>query len=177
MSEPNVRLFAALEVPEDVRAQLHAWAVPLAAREPALRALPPESLHVTLVFLGWQPPGVVDEIAAAVRAVARPLPELAVTGAAWLPPRRPGVLVADLAPEATLAELHADIVAGLSPYHEPEARPFRPHVTVGRVGRGTRVRAREVGEPPALRFQSTGLVLYRSHLGRAGASYEAIART
>ena len=176
MSDPKVRLFAALEVPAEVRAALHGWALELERREPALRVLAPESLHVTLVFLGWQEAEVVEEIGAAVVSAARPLPELEVTEAAWLPPRRPGVLVADLFQEAAVLELQSDLVAALAPFHEPETRPFRPHVTVARVRRGGRPRLREVPAPPAVRFRPAGVVLYRSHLGRGGAVYEAVAR-
>jgi len=175
MSE-KTRLFAALELPEDVRAALHAWGTDVGAKEPVLRVLEPDALHVTLVFLGWQPNDVVDEIGAAVRAAARPLPELSVSGAAWLPPRRPGVLVADLTPSFSVEELQGDLVDGLTAYHEPETRPFRPHVTVARVPRGKRLRAREIDEPPALRFHPAGVVLYRSQLGRGGARYEVVAR-
>lgn len=172
----KVRLFAALELPADVRAALHGWAVEVGGREPVLRILAPEALHVTLVFLGWQSDDVVDEIGAAVRAAARPLPQLAVTGAAWLPPRRPGVLVADLKPSFSLDEMQGELLDGLTAYHEPETRPFRPHVTVARVPRGKRVGEREVVAPPTVVFHSAGLVLYRSRLGRGGATYEAILR-
>jgi len=172
----KVRLFAALELPEDARLELHAWGTQVGAQEPALRVLEPDALHVTLVFLGWQPADVTDEIAAAVKAAARPLPQLSVTGAAWLPPRRPGVLVADLNPGFSLDELYGDLVDGLTAYHEPETRPFRPHVTVARVPRGKRVSGGDVEDPPALRFSSTGLVLYRSQLGRGGARYEPVVR-
>jgi 2'-5' RNA ligase len=172
----KARLFAALEVPETARATLHAWALPLGAHEPALRVLPSESLHVTLVFLGWRPAEAVEPIALAVTEVGRALPELEVTGAAWLPPRRPGVLVADLAPEPTVMSLQADLVAALGAFHEPEARSFRPHVTVARVRRGARLGGDDIPSPPELRFRPVGVVLYRSHLGRGGAVYEAIAR-
>ena len=172
----KVRLFAALELPEEVRAELHAWGARVAADEPALRLLEPEALHVTLVFLGWQPVDVMEEIGAAVRAAARPLPQLAVTGAAWLPPRRPGVLVAELKPSFSIDELQGELVDGLTAYHEPEDRPFRPHVTVARVRRGARLRASDIPEPPQLRFHSAGLVLYRSQLGRGGARYEVVVR-
>ena len=69
-----------------------------------------------------------------------------------------------------------DLVDGLTAYHEPETRPFRPHVTVARVPRGKRVSAGHLEDPPALRFSSTGLVLYRSQLGRGGARYEPVVR-
>jgi 2'-5' RNA ligase len=87
------------------------------------------------------------------------------------------VLVADLAPEPTVMQLQADLVSALGAFHEPETRPFRPHVTVARVRRGARLRGRDVPPAPRLRFVPVGVVLYRSHLGRGGAVYEAVARS
>jgi 2'-5' RNA ligase len=104
------------------------------------------------------------------------VPELGVTGAAWLPPRRPGVLGAHHTPSLSIDALLGELGDGLTAYHEPETRPFRPHVTVARVRRGTRVRAMDIPEPPQLRFHSAGLVLYRSQLGRGGARYEPVVR-
>lgn len=149
----------------------------MSAREPAIRLVSPESLHVTLVFLGSQEESQADAIAEAVVAQARPLDPLAVLEAAWLPPRRPGVLVADLVEDGTrLADLQAGLAAALAPWHEPEQRAFRPHVTVARVRRGERIAAREVAAPPRLIFNAVALVLYRSHTGREGARYEPLAR-
>lgn len=167
-----IRLFAALEVPADARAALAGWAA-LLPPDPALRPVPVQNLHVTLVFLGAQPPEAVEAIGEAVVAAARAVGALAVTAGAWLPPRRPGVLVADL--EGDVAALQGAVVAALRPWHEPEQRPFRPHVTVARVRRGQRPRAMEVPPPPAVRFAPVALVLYQSVLGRGGAVYEALA--
>lgn len=178
----SVRLFAALELPGGARAALASWGARVAGRQPAVRLVPVASLHVTLVFLGAQPAGEVPPIAAAVAGAVRPLGPLEITRAAWLPPRRPGVLVADLAGSgdgAALAALQADLVAALTPWHEPEARDFRPHVTVARVRRGERIAttAEHVAAPPALSFAPRALVLYRSHLeGEGGPRYEAVAR-
>jgi RNA 2',3'-cyclic 3'-phosphodiesterase len=147
----------------------------VARDEPALRLVGEESLHVTLVFLGWQDVAVADEVAAALLGAARPLGELEVTGGAWLPPRRPGVLVADMTAPDELLELQRDLAGALSAFHEPETRPFRPHVTVARVRRGERVLRRELPPAPSLRVTPEALVLYRSHLGRGGATYEALA--
>lgn len=167
-----MRLFAALELPGDTRAALASWAARVSAREPAVRLVPTESLHVTLAFLGEQE----DEegIGEALMDLARPLVPLAVRGAAWLPPRQPGVLVADLVEEAEdLALLQEDVVAALSPWYQPERRAFRPHVTVARVRRGQRISARSVAAPPRLVFSVPALVLYRS---RPGSRYEALTR-
>lgn len=167
-----IRLFAALEVPAGARAALAAWAAALPT-DPALRLVPVQNLHVTLVFLGAQPPEAVEAIAAAVVSAARPVGVLAVTAGAWLPPRRPGVLVADL--EGGLAPLHGAVVDALRPWHEPEQRAFRPHITVARVRRGQRPRALDVPPLPAIRFAPAALVLHRSVLGGHGAVYEAVA--
>jgi 2'-5' RNA ligase len=171
-----IRLFAALELPDATRAALASWAARAVGRDPAVRLVPSESLHVTLVFLGSVDDDAAPAVGAAVVSAARPVGELRVTGAAWLPPRRPGVLVADLAAEPSLSALHAAVVSALAPWHEPEPRPFRPHVTVARVRHHERIRARDVVGPPALSFAPAALVLYRSHMGPGGSTYEAIAR-
>ena len=124
----SVRLFAALELPGEARAALASWAARVAGRQPAVRLVPVASLHVTLVFLGAQAVGDVAAIARAVTASARPLGPLEISRAAWLPARRPGVLVADLAeaPGASaLARLQSGLVEALTPWYEPEAREFR----------------------------------------------------
>jgi 2'-5' RNA ligase len=73
--------------------------------------------------------------------------------------------------------MQADLVAALAGAigFEPERRPFRPHVTVGRVPRGNRLVVRELDPPPALTFDPPALTLYRSHTGGRGARYEPLA--
>ena len=173
----GARLFAALELPGETRSALASWAARVSAREPAIRLLSSEALHVTLVFLGTQHEAEIDDIADTVVEQARPLDPLAVVEAAWLPPRHPGVLVADLIEDGNrLAQLQADLSEALSPWREPEERSFRPHVTVARVRRGERLTAREVAGPPRLIFNPPAVVLYRSHVTREGSRYEALAR-
>ena len=169
------RLFAGLSLPADVRVALSSWAARAVGRDEAVRPVAAESLHVTLVFLGSVDDTQTEAIAGAVVRAARPLPELAVTGAAWLPPRRPGVLVADLSLPDELVALHGSLVSALAPWHEPEARPFRPHVTVARVRRHERLREHDLVGPPELRFAARELVLWRSFAGPGGSRYEALA--
>ncbi|MFL5843898.1 MAG: RNA 2',3'-cyclic phosphodiesterase [Solirubrobacteraceae bacterium] len=173
----SARLFAGLELPGEIRAALSSWGARVSAREPAARLVSTDALHLTLVFLGAQQERDVESIGRAVVGEARRLDPLAVSGAAWLPPRRPGVLVADVSEDGDrLAALQADLADLLSPWHEPEERPFRPHVTVARVRHGQRIAQREVPAPPRLTFDATALVLYRSHPGPQGSRYEAVAR-
>jgi hypothetical protein len=48
------------------------------------------------------------------------------------------------------------------------------NVTVGGVRRGGRAPRGELPRPPALRFTPAALILYRSHMRREGATYEAL---
>ena len=54
-------------------------------------------------------------------------------------------------------------------------RPFRPHVTVARVRRGPRP-SRDLPDPPRATFAGEAVTLFRSHLGRGPARYEALER-
>jgi 2'-5' RNA ligase len=186
-----LRLFVALDLPDDVVSALYGWSGRV-ARE-GLRRLPPESLHVTLAFLGSRPDEEVDDIAAAVRACAMPVGALRLGAPAWL--GRGSALAVDVVDgEGACARLQRDVsdsLAALGVY-EPEERPFRPHVTVARVtsrgrpslrgreretpGPSLRGREREAPIPDAGPFSGRALTLYESRLSPRGASYAAHAR-
>src|SRR5207302_925887 len=51
----QVRLFVAVDLPDDVREALAGWAADRGRDLQALRILPARSLHLTLCFLGWRP--------------------------------------------------------------------------------------------------------------------------
>jgi 2'-5' RNA ligase len=173
-----MRLFVALDLPADARAGLAAWAD--AAAPAAVRRVPEANLHVTLAFLGARSEPDAGAAGALLAELARPLGPLRSAGALWLPPRRPGVLAVALHGAQDLSSLRADLVAGLESAigFEAERRPFRPHVTVGRVRRGTPVDTRRALDPaaPELAFAPAALTLYRSHTGAGGARYEPLAR-
>lgn len=169
-----MRLFVALDLPGHVRSALAEWAA--RAAPPEARRLPAEDLHVTLAFLGTR---TSDEAAAAgalLPALARPLEELRTAGALWLPPRRPRVLSVALESGAALASLQAELVAALVSAigFAPERRRFRPHVTVARVARVTRIDSRAELDPPApaFGFHAPALTLYRSRTSAERAHYE-----
>jgi 2'-5' RNA ligase len=170
----NVRLFVAVALPRDVRDALADWR----PRDDALRPVATDGLHVTLCFLGWCDEDRAQAIGAAATACAAPVGELAVGDALWLPRRRPSVLAVALEdPEGELSALQRCVAEAMvdAAGHEPEDRPFLPHVTVARVRRGARAPRGELPAPPALRFAAGALTVYRSHLGRGGARYEALA--
>ena len=172
-----MRLFAALDLPVDVRTTLAAWAASAVGGDDRLRLVSDASLHVTLVFLGERPDA--DAAASALEAAlspAPPSPELSVAGPLWLSPRRPHVLTVALSdPSGGLGAIQEAVLDAMvrSAGHEAERRRFRPHVTVARV-RG-RVRPFELPSPPSLEFHPPAVTLYRSVLGRGPASYEPMA--
>jgi RNA 2',3'-cyclic 3'-phosphodiesterase len=170
----SARLFVAAELPEEVVDALVRWR----PRGDALRAIAPESLHVTLAFLGWRDEADIDILGGLLDGLARPVGGLSVGGARWLPLRRPRVLAVELDDaDGALAGLQRDVAdrVGEAVGWEPEKRPFLAHVTVARV-RG-RARVDDPGDPPALGpFAAPALTLFRSHLGPAGSRYEALAR-
>jgi 2'-5' RNA ligase len=78
-----------------------------------------------------------------------------------------------------LSALQADLAGALARAigFEAGVHPFRPHVTVGRVARGTQVDPRSaLAAPPQLSFAPPALTLYRSHTAPGGAYYEPLER-
>jgi 2'-5' RNA ligase len=175
----RARLFAALDLPGEVRESLAAWARTEVGEREGLRLVDAEMLHVTLCFLGPRDEAAADGIGAAVTACAGEAPALRVGGTAWLPPRRPRVLAVDLEdPEGALAALQrrvSDALVAAAGY-ERERRPFRPHVTVARVRGDARLRAFELAPPPSEAFAGAALTLYRSSPRPGGAVYAPVAR-
>ena len=91
----KLRLFVALELPQAARAALAAFRD---AADPAVwRAVPDESLHLTLAFLGWRAPQDAEKVAALLPACAGPRVPLALGEPLLLPPRRARVLCAEVA--------------------------------------------------------------------------------
>jgi len=157
-------------VPEAVVSALHEWA---AESTRGLRVLPPASLHVTLAFLGERPEEEVGAIGEAVVACASPVRDLALGRPAAL--GRGRALSIDLLdPRGECAALQRRVSEALTAIgaYEPEQRPYRPHLT---VARGDRVPVRGLPELPQTgAFDGRAVTLFRSHLGRGGARYEAL---
>lgn len=132
-----MRLFLAGIVPDAVKQSLHAQLEPVRAATPQARWLPPESLHLTLVFLGSVPDAAVLPLQAGFGGVCgkhRAL-SLALAGMETFgPSRSPRVLATTLTGDVQgLQVLVADARGTAEPLVALEAeRPFRPHLTVAR---------------------------------------------
>jgi 2'-5' RNA ligase len=189
LKSPRARLFVALDLPEPVREALVRWQREELA-DPALRPVRPESLHLTLVFLGYRPEKEIERIAKAAFDVTEPAPEVALERDPVGVPRgrRPRLLALDTPSPGAVAlqaAVERNLVAGR--FYEPEKRPFWPHLTVARVRperRGSRKPAaveRWPGPLPERTFLRptpfVRLVLFRSHLRPQGAEYIPLAET
>lgn len=185
---PAARLFVAVDPPAEVCERLAAWARTavrgLGVRgggSSSVRVLDPGLLHVTLCFLGSRPVEEIPKIAAALERCATAVGELSIGAPLWLPPRRPRALAVEVRddPQGGLAALHAGLVDALAQAcgFREERRRFRAHVTLARMREGPRGSAGErvLSATPALSFTAASVVLYRSWLSPAGASYEALA--
>ncbi len=180
----TVRLFAALLLPLQVRGELAAWgrACRGAWRGDGRpggvpRVLAPESLHLTLCFLGSRPQGEVEPLAEAIESLQHGPLEISAGGPLLLPRRRPKVLAVSVGdPGGELAALQAAVSGALrnASGWVPEHRRFTPHVTVARM-RGTEGPPAELAPTPDLRFAPEAVVLYRSILDPDGARHEALA--
>lgn len=186
---PSARLFVAVDPPERVCEQLTAWARSalrganaIGGKTASVRVLEPELLHVTLCFLGNRPVAEIAAVGEALEECASGVGELEIGAPLWLPPRRPRALAVEVRDDAHggLAGLHEMLVQALARAcgYEQERRRFRAHVTLARMREAPRVHPTEraLAPTPALSFTPTEIVLYRSWLAPAGASYEALAR-
>ena len=175
-----MRLFVAADLPEDLRRRLAAIQHELRDLPLPVRWVPPEGIHLTFKFLGVVQGDRVSEIGRALEGGGRGVPafRLEASGIGTFPERgNPRVLWVGVAGDLAAAlRLQEQIDRCLAAIGLPvEDRPFRPHLTLGRV------RGRAKGEwRPALETaarQATGIldvqdyVLFESRHDRSGAVY------
>ena len=178
-----IRAFFAVDL--DAVARCAAAEVAAALREgadgDAVRWVRPEALHVTLRFLGDIDPAEVVGLARCVGEQLAPLEAFDLSlGSARLFPsaRRPRVVALQVAPPAPLERLAAAVERGVVAAGLPaEERPFRAHLTLGRVRRGERGPAtRGLAAPEGTACRVAETVLFRSDRGPAGARYTPLER-
>jgi 2'-5' RNA ligase len=180
-----VRLFVALNLPPDLRRAAWAAVEPLRAAAPSgVSWVREEALHVTLRFLGEQSPPLADDLSSRLGALlARATPprvELETVGA-FPDLRRPRVLWLGGPTNSALTELYHHVERGCAALgFEPEGRPFRLHVTFGRVRQDARVDAGAIARSAtevAIRvaFTAPTVDIMESVLSPAGPHYRVAA--
>jgi 2'-5' RNA ligase len=177
-----MRLFFAIELPDPIKSALGALQAPHASD---YRWVDPSLMHVTLAFLGEQPPERLPELeaigtVAAGSARAFRL-SIGVTGT-FGSRRTPRVLWVGLAGDlAALNRLHATLADGLrSAGFGVEDRPFAAHISLARrresAGGEPLVGWPPPCPPPSSPFEVETLTLMQSQLGRGGARYTPLTR-
>lgn len=177
-----LRLFIALPLPPDVRRSLWGQLAFYRERHRAARWLPPETWHLTLLFLGSVPEGRAEEVVALIDHVAGIAHRFSVAVAgsggrvrggdalAWLRVEDGAAQVIELA-----SHLAADCPDGLAGASPPRRTPAA-HVTVARGAERRLVEdlaADRWGHPEA-RWEARSIALVRSHLEPSGARYETL---
>jgi len=172
-----LRLFVALDLPEPVRDRLAG----LQGGVPGARWVAPETMHLTLRFVGEVDDPTARDLDAALSRVDAPAFELSIVGVdCFEAQRKPQTLWAGVEAGPALAHLRdkvdrAAVAAGLG----PDDRKFRPHVTLGRLKQAPRERvARWLAENGLLRLGPVAIdrfALYSSHLTADGPIYEELA--
>ena len=174
-----MRLFVGIAFPDDIRARL----AMLQSGISGARWIKPESLHLTLRFIGEVDGGQARDIDAALDAVKAPPFALTFSGLGCFDRKgRVHTIWAGTGKSEPLMRLQAKaetalVRSGLA----PEGRKFLPHAALARMKNGL-AHSHKIGAYleannlfAAGPFEVGRFVLFRSHLGGAGAHYEALA--
>lgn len=125
------RLFAAIDLPPDIVAQLQG----LCCGVPGAKWVQPEQMHLTLRFIGAVDGGIFRDIKEGLGTIQVAPFSMQVKGLGVFPPRKsPRVLWAGIAPVEPVSGLRNRIETllvgmGLA----PEGRKYSPHITLARL--------------------------------------------
>ena len=190
-----MRVFVALDIDDAIRARLELFLEGVRGFTPDERWVRPESMHVTLKFIGWKSPETVEEIKQALSAIRTGAVALSFRGYGFFPTSSsPRVFWIGIAAGLELADLAKSVDDATAALGIPkEEHEFSPHLTLARrAGSGApawrkRDGANPVFQPlqkrlaamPALDFGTMTaheFFLYLSQPMRGGARYTKIAR-
>jgi 2'-5' RNA ligase len=178
----SVRAFLAVDLPEAARAQAaRALETVRAAVDAPARWVDPEKLHLTLKFLGQVEERRLPRIAELAAArIARLGPiEMELGGFGAFPHARAARIVwlgvSAGAPALARAARKLDSAAARAGVPR-ERRPFRAHLTLGRLRTPGRVPLERLVAPPGDPFSVEEVVLYESRPDSNGSTYVPLAR-
>ncbi|MGQ0639729.1 MAG: RNA 2',3'-cyclic phosphodiesterase [Gemmatimonadaceae bacterium] len=179
-----MRLFVAANFHSALRTQLYDAAAPLRAAAPSVSWVAADRLHTTLKFIGEQDATFVHHLAASLRLLGTKVSgcDVRLAGYGAFPNfRRPRVVWIGGEPAAPLAAIAQAIDAataalGLS----REERPFRAHVTLGRVKRplardeALQLERFATARQEAFPWHVGSIEIMQSTLGRLGPAYSVL---
>jgi 2'-5' RNA ligase len=190
-----MRIFVALDLKEEIRLRIQRFIEEMRALAPDARWANPESLHVTLKFIGEKSESALKEIEAALGRIHSEPVQLSFRGCGFFPtPNAARVFWVGIESQQ-LAGLAKNVDRVLPEIGiPPEERPYTPHLTLARAGGGSGAPHRQRGDRANQRFTrlqeklanlpapdfgtmtAREFFLYRSELGRGGSRYTKIAR-
>jgi RNA 2',3'-cyclic 3'-phosphodiesterase len=191
-----MRMFVALDIDDGIRGSLARFIDGVHGFAPEARWVRPESLHVTLKFIGEKPEAAVEPIRAALSRVQAPPPEMIFRGYGFFPGTKAArVFWIGIDSGPRLAGLARQIDEALVSLEIPKPdQAFTPHLTLARGGEGSGAPRRQNGDRPNRRFSrlqqrlteapvpefgtmtAREFCLYQSQLAPGGSRYVKIAQ-
>ena len=177
----DIRSFVAIELPESIRADIRELQRALRSYRFDIRWVEPVNMHLTLTFLGDVDPSRIEDVGRALSETAAGCPvfQLVPRDLGVFPNmRQPRVIWAGIGGQtAILRSLRKSVDVALGPLgFEMENRPYRGHLTLGRVKRGMdhgrlADALRTHGEFVSRPFYVERLILFKSQLYPGGPVY------
>ncbi|MBW2051528.1 MAG: RNA 2',3'-cyclic phosphodiesterase [Deltaproteobacteria bacterium] len=180
-----IRAFFAIELSDDLRNEIRRLQDDLKKTGADVKWVRPQSVHLTLKFLGQTAEDIIEPLGKAVSGAVAPYPALTLKlGRTGVFPhrRRPRVtwvgLDGDLVELAFLQRAVEEQAAGFG--FAAEKRSFSPHLTLGRIRSGKNkdalLTALDRLEPEPLVLVAREIILYKSDLKPSGAVYTPLKR-
>jgi 2'-5' RNA ligase len=189
-----MRIFVGIDIEPAIRERIARFMEGVRESAPEVRWVRPESLHITLKFIGETPAKKVEEVRKTLISVPVPHTTVKFAEVGYFPTARSArVFWVGVHAGPELARLAADIEQALAPLGiAAEKRDFSPHLTLARAGSGAPVRRPE--DRTTRRFQrlqerlaalpvpdfgtmtAREFFLYESKLSPKGAQYTKVAR-
>jgi RNA 2',3'-cyclic 3'-phosphodiesterase len=178
-----MRLFVALEIDAPIRDALEKITTLLKSESPGARWSRPESMHVTLKFLGHAEARRLEPVRTAfVKITSRQPISLRFRGVGFFPDEKgPQVMWCGVEATPNLFELAESIEHSLAPLgFKREARLFKPHVTLARLNSARNVEKLVRAAAPLKSYdfgaaRESEFHLFESVLKPSGSEYKKLA--
>jgi RNA 2',3'-cyclic 3'-phosphodiesterase len=130
-----MRIFVALDIEDGIRDDIARFLDGIRGFAPEAHWVRPESLHVTLKFIGEKPEQEIDRIKSSLSAIEANLFEINIRGHGFFPnPRAPRLFWIGIETDSRLRSLAATVDEKLALLDVPEEEhAFNPHLTLARA--------------------------------------------
>ena len=191
-----MRIFIGIDLEDEIRTKIARFLEGVRGFAPDARWVRPESLHITLKFIGEQKSEQVEAISDRLRRVEGRVVEIGLGGHGFFPTAKsPRVFWIGIQAGPELAALAASIDSAVAELGIPrEDRAFSPHLTLARAGGGSGSPKWRKGDGPNSTFAvlekrlaamgdldfgamtAHEFILYQSQLSPKGSKYTKLQR-